>query len=225
VNLFHPPISRSQHVGSGGEDEKGSGRPPRSARRAVLGAAAAAALALGVAACSAGATAQDTAVGNGSSFVAGSYGTTVFHPGARPQAPQVSGTTLTGGTFRLSADRGSVVVVNFWGSWCTPCREEAPVLGALARHFAPDRVRFLGVDIRDDPASAAAFMRTYRISYPSLNDPNDLIALDFRSTAPPAGIPTTLVIDAGGQITARVIGPVSYDSLKTLIMQASAERT
>jgi len=196
-------------------------RPLTSARR-IAGAAV---LMLGVAACSAGATAQDTAVGNGSSFVAGSYGTTVFHPGARPQAPQVSGTTLTGGTFRLSADRGSVVVMNFWGSWCTPCREEAPVLGALARYFAPDRVRFLGVDIRDDPASAEAFMRTYRISYPSLNDPNDLVALDFRSAAPPAGIPTTLVIDASGQITARVIGPVSYDGLKTLIMQASAERT
>jgi thiol-disulfide isomerase/thioredoxin len=195
---------------------------PLSSARLVIGAAA---LVLSVAACSAGATAQDTAVGNGSSFVPGSYGTTVFQPGARPQAPQVSGTTLTGGTFRLSADRGSVVVMNFWGSWCTPCREEAPVLGSLARHFAPDRVRFLGVDIRDDPASAEAFMRTYRISYPSLNDPNDLIALDFRSTAPPAGIPTTLVIDGSGQIMARVIGPVSFDGLKALIMQASAERT
>ena len=111
-------------------------RPPRSARRAALGAAAAAAVALGVAACGGGATAQDTAVGNGSSFVPGSYGTTVFPPGARPEAPQVRGTTLSGGTFTLSADRGSVVVMNFWGSWCTPCREEAPVLGALARRFS-----------------------------------------------------------------------------------------
>jgi thiol-disulfide isomerase/thioredoxin len=200
-------------------------RPPRSARRAVLGAAAAAALALGAAACGGGATAQDSAVGNGSSFVSGSYGTTVFQPGSRPQAPQVRGTTLTGGTFTLSADRGSVVVMNFWGSWCTPCREEAPVLGALARHFSGDGVRFLGVDIRDDPASAEAYMRTYRISYPSLNDPNDLVALDFRSTAPPAGIPTTLVIDADGRIAARIIGPVSYAGLKALITQAAAERS
>ena len=96
---------------------------------------------------------------------------------------------------------------------------------ALARHFSGDDVRFLGVDIRDDPASAEAYMRTYRIGYPSLNDPNDLIALDFRSTAPPAGIPTTLVIDAGGRIAARVIGPVSYAGLKALITQASAERS
>jgi thiol-disulfide isomerase/thioredoxin len=196
-------------------------RPPRSARRAALGAAAAAALVLGLAACGGGATAQDTVLGNGSSFVAGTYGTTVFQPGGRPEAPPVLGTMLSGGTFRLSADRGAVVVMNFWGSWCTPCRQEAPVLGALARHFSGAGVRFLGVDIRDDPAGAQAFMRTYRISYPSLNDPNDLIALDFRGTAPPAGIPTTLVIDARGRIAARVIGPVSYDGLKALITQAA----
>jgi len=222
VNLFHPPASRSRLVSGGGADgEDPLSRRLRPARRAALGAAAAAAVLLGVAACGGGATAQDTAVGNGSSFVAGTYGTTVFQAGSRPEAPQVLGTTLAGGRFRLSADRGAVVVMNFWGSWCTPCREEAPALGALARQFSGSGVRFLGVDIRDDPASAEAFMRTYRIGYPSLNDPNDLIALDFRATAPPAGIPTTLVIDRSGRIAARVIGPVSYDGLKALITRAA----
>ena len=222
MNLFHPPASRSRLVSGGGADGKDSlSRLLRPARRAALGAAAAAAVLLGVAACGGGATAQDTAVGNGSSFVAGTYSTTVFQAGSRPEAPQVLGTTLAGGRFRLSADRGAVVVMNFWGSWCTPCREEAPALGALARQFSGSGVRFLGVDIRDDPASAEAFMRTYRIGYPSLNDPNDLIALDFRATAPPAGIPTTLVIDRSGRIAARVIGPVSYDGLKALITRAA----
>jgi thiol-disulfide isomerase/thioredoxin len=197
-------------------------RLPTTARRAVAGAVVAAALALGAAACGGGATAQDTAVGNGSSFVSGSYGTTVFQPGSRPRAPEVTGTTLTGGRFTLSADRGSVVIMNFWGSWCTPCREEAPVLAALARHFSGSAVRFIGVDIRDDPASAEAFMRDFRIGYPSLNDPNDAVALDFSSTVPPAGIPTTLVIDRTGRIAARIIGPVSYDGLKALISQVSA---
>jgi thiol-disulfide isomerase/thioredoxin len=195
-----------------------------SARRAAVGALIAAAVALGAAACGAGATAQDTAVGNGSSFVTGSYGTTVFRAGARPKAPHVRGTTLTGSRFKLSADKGSVVVINFWGSWCTPCREEAPALGALARHFTGTGVRFIGVDIRDDPASAEAFMRTFRISYPSLNDPNDAIALDFSGTVPPAGIPTTLVIDRSGRIAARIVGQASYSGLKTLIDQVEAER-
>ena len=98
------------------------------------------------------------------------------------------------------------------------------VLGTLARHFSGDGVRFIGVDIRDDPASAEAFMRTYRISYPSLNDPSDTLALNFRDTVPPAGIPTTLVISPSGRIAARVIGSVTYDGLKSLIKRAVAER-
>jgi thiol-disulfide isomerase/thioredoxin len=200
-------------------------RLPSTARRAAAGAALAAAVALGAAACGAGATAQDSAVGNGSSFVSGSYGTTVFGAGSRPQAPQVTGTMLTGSRFRLSADRGDVVVMNFWGSWCTPCRREAPVLGALARYFSGPGVRFIGVDIRDQPASAEAFIRNFRIGYPSVNDPNDAIALDFSATVPPAGIPTTLVIDRSGGIAARIIGPVSYGGLKALITQVSAERS
>jgi thiol-disulfide isomerase/thioredoxin len=200
-------------------------RLPSTARRAVAGAAVAAALALGAAACSGGATAQDTAVGNGNSFVAGSYGTTQYQPGSRPQAPKVTGTTLTGSRFTLASDRGAVVVMNFWGSWCTPCRHEAPVLAQLARNFSGPGVRFIGVDIRDDPAGAEAFIRDFRIGYPSLNDPNDTVALDFSGTVPPAGIPTTLVIDRTGRIAARIIGPVSYSGLKALIKQVSAERT
>jgi thiol-disulfide isomerase/thioredoxin len=195
------------------------------ARRAAAGAAVAAAVVLTAAACSGGATAQQTAVGNGSSFVSGSYGTTVYHQGARPPAPQVTGTTLSGTRFALSGDRGAVVVLNFWGSWCTPCRQEAPALGELARHLSGTAVRFVGVDIRDDPASAEAFMRTFRISYPSLNDPGDAIALAFSGTVPPAGIPTTLVIDRGGRIAARIVGTASYDGLRTLIAQVSAEHS
>lgn len=194
----------------------------RSARPAI-GLLLAAAVTLGLAACGGGATAQQTAVGNGSSFVPGSYGTTVFSAGGRPVAPDVTGITLTGSKFRLSADRGAVVVMNFWGSWCTPCREEAPALAALARRFPPSVARFIGVDIRDDPDSAEGFMRTFRVGYPSLNDPNDEVALDFSGTVPPAGIPTTLVIDRSGRIAARVVGAVSYDGLATLITQVSRE--
>jgi len=192
------------------------------ARRAAVGAAVAAAAVLSAAACSSGATAQH---GNGSSFVAGSSGTTVYHHGARPAAPQVTGTTLSGTRFTLSGERGAVVVLNFWGSWCTPCRQEAPALGELARHLSGSDVKFVGVDIRDEPASAEAFMRNFRISYPSLNDPGDAIALAFSGTVPPAGIPTTLVIDRGGRIAARIVGTASYDGLRTLIAQVSAEHS
>jgi thiol-disulfide isomerase/thioredoxin len=227
--VFRLPTSArpASHRGVGAAAVRGARRDaavPRARRTAAFGAVVAV-VAVAAAACGGGATAQDTAVGNGSSFVAGSYGTTVYQPGARPAAPRVTGTTLSGTRFELSADRGAVVVLNFWGSWCTPCRAEAPALGALARHLSGTGVRFVGVDIRDDPASAEAFMRTFRISYPSLNDPGDAIALDFSGTVPPAGIPTTLVIDQSGRIAARIVGTASYDGLRTLIAHVSAEHS
>lgn len=193
----------------------------RARRGAAAVAAAAATLAL--AACAGGAIAQSTPASNGQSFVSGDTGTTVFGSGNRPLAPPVTGATLDGARLSLSRFRGHVVVMNFWGSWCTPCRAEAPALATLARAMRPTGVAFLGVDIRDTPASAEAFRRHFNITYPSLNDPGDLIALDFRSTVPPAGIPTTLVISRSGRITARVIGQVSYLGLRGLISKTLAQ--
>lgn len=173
-------------------------------------------------ACDSGAIGNSGPGSNGQSFVSGSAGTTVYGAGG-PAAPKVTGTTLGGGKVALAAYRGDVVVMNFWGSWCTPCRAEAPVLASLARRFSPQGVRFLGVDIRDSLASAEAFQRDFHIGYPSLNDPGDVIALDFRATVPPAGIPTTLVIGRTGHVTARVIGAVSYPGLRGLISRAVAQ--
>jgi thiol-disulfide isomerase/thioredoxin len=137
--------------------------------------------------------------------------------------PRIAGTTLTGVKFSLSQDAGRVVVLNFWGSWCSPCRAEAPVLGTLARQFRSRGVRFVGVDIRDSPANARAFLGDFDISYPSLNDPGDEIALAFHGAVTPAGIPTTLVIGRDGRIAARAIGQVSYPGLKRLISRALAQ--
>jgi thiol-disulfide isomerase/thioredoxin len=204
-------------------------RPAAVRRRARSGGAAALALAgalgasLALGACDSGAIGQSGPGSNGSSFVAGSPGTTVFGATSGPVAPRVTGTLLSGSRFTLAQYHGHVVVLNFWGSWCTPCRAEAPSLSRLARHFTPSGVRFLGVDIRDSPATAAAFQRDFGISYPSLNDPGDVIALDFRNTVPPAGIPTTLVIGRDGRIAARVIGEVSYPGLRGLISHALAQ--
>ena len=199
----------------------------RTARAAAWSAARAAVPALGaslaLAACAGGPIGQSTAASNGQSFVSGSAGTTVYGATSGPAVPPVTGTLLSGSTFALAQYRGHVVVMNFWGSWCTPCRAEAPFLARLARHFTPHGVRFLGVDIRDSPATAAAFQSRFGISYPSLNDPGDEIALDFRDTVPPAGIPTTLVIGRNGRIAARVIGQVSYPGLRGLITQALAQ--
>lgn len=202
-------------------------RPSLPSRVSGLRRAAACALAsavvLALAACDGGPIGQDTAQSNGQSFVSGSYGTTYFKPGSRPQAPAVTGTTLAGQHFSLASDRGDVVVMNFWGSWCEPCRDEAPALAALARYFRSRDVRFVGVDVQDTPSAAVAFMRTYRISYPSLNDPSEEVALDFHGSVPPTGIPSTLLIDRSGHIAARVVGGVSYYGLKALITEVDGQ--
>ena len=198
-------------------------RRPAGAGRGVAAAARAAPAAEVVAGGTTRSICPSTPASNGQSFVAGDPGTTVFKSGAGPVAPPVSGPLVGGGKLALTAYRGHVVVLNFWGSWCTPCREEAPGLAALATHFKASGVRFLGIDIRDSPPSAQAFMSDFRISYPSLNDPSDTLALDFRNTVPPAGIPTTLVISRSGRITARVIGGATYNGLKTLVQRAAAE--
>ena len=198
-------------------------RRPAGAGRGVAVAALVAASALAAAGCTAGNIAASTPASNGQSFVTGDLGTTVFKSGTGPVAPPVSGSVVGGGNLALAAYRGHVVVLNFWGSWCTPCREEAPDLAALAAHFKAAGVRFLGIDIRDSAPSAEAYMSNFRISYPSLDDPSDNLALDFRNTVPPAGIPTTLVISRSGRITARVIGEATYNGLKTLVQRAAAE--
>jgi peroxiredoxin len=190
-------------------------------RRAVGAAAMAAAGVLAVTACS-GQIAASTPASNGISFVSGNGTAAFYKAGSRPAAPDVSGTTLAGSKLSLSSYRGRVVVMNFWGSWCAPCRAEAPTLEVLSEQYHAKGVQFLGVDIRDSPASAQAFVQNLRISYPSLNDPADEIALAFRGTVPPAAIPSTLVIDRTGHIAGRVIGQTTYASLNRILTQVTA---
>jgi thiol-disulfide isomerase/thioredoxin len=198
-------------------------RSPAPLRRVAVAAALAAAT-VAVSACEGGAIAASTPASNGQNFVSGQSGATVFSPGKGPAVPRITGTTLTGATFSLPQLSGHVIVMNFWGSWCTPCRAEAPVLARLAREFAPRGVRFVGVDVRDSTANAEAFLTTFHIGYPSLGDPGGEVALGFHGAVTPAGIPTTLVIARDHRIAARVIGQVSYPGLKGLISRALAER-
>ena len=104
----------------------------------------------------------------------------------RPPGPDISGTTLTGAHLGIAAWRGGPVVINFWGSWCAPCRAEAPVLARVARDTRSLGVRFAGIDIREGPAAGLAFERLHHVPYPSISDPGDLIAARFGAAAPVA---------------------------------------
>jgi thiol-disulfide isomerase/thioredoxin len=189
--------------------------------RIAMGAAVAALVGLATAGCDSGAIGADVPQSSGQSFVGHSYESTFYQVGQRPTAPDVSGTTVTGQRLNLDTYKGKTIVLNFWGSWCDPCRAEAPALGTLARQLQPDGVRFVGVDIRDEPDAALAFMQNFNVSYPSLNDPNDQIALEFQSTVPPAAIPTTLIIDRSGRIAARIVGASTYAELRDLVAKVA----
>ena len=181
-----------------------------SSRRVAPAAVLATALAAALAGCSS-APGQPA----GTSFVAGDGVITLVAPAHRQAPVAVSGETLEGARLDLATLRGKPVVLNVWGSWCAPCRTEAPVLEAAKRKLTPDRASFVGIDTRDDDsAQALAFQRRYEISYPSLVDDGALL-LALRGAVPPSSIPSTLVLDGQGRIAARISGPVP--SVTTLV--------
>ena len=144
-------------------------------------------------------------------------------PGQRKPAPLLRGRTLDGEELSLASYRGKVVVVNVWGSWCAPCRAEAPDLRRAAIETRSRGVRFLGIDTRDNDAAARAFVREFGIPYPSLVDDDGSILLSLRDTVPAQAIPSTMVVDRRGRIAARVVGRVTYPTLTGLIDDLLAE--
>jgi peroxiredoxin len=161
---------------------------------------------------------------SGVTYVDGDNSQVVYAAGHRAAAPDFAGTSLTGTPIRLASYRGQVVVLNFWGSWCAPCRAEAPTLSVLAEQYRSRGVSFLGDDVGDTPANALAFTRDLGISYPSMNDPSYEIVQEFSRVVPVSYTPTTVVIDRTGHIAGLVIGRVSYQAMTTILNDVVASR-
>lgn len=176
-----------------------------------------------LAACATGADAVDQSSGGSQRFVAGSGESTVYAVGDRNNAPDVSGTLLDGGTFSLSKARGDVVVLNFWGSWCAPCRAEADDLERVYTATKASGVRFVGVNVKDTESRAKAFDVNFKITYPSLFDQAGRVALQLRA-APPNAIPATIVIDRSGRIAAVFRKGLLDDELQPVVEKIAAEQ-
>ena len=150
-------------------------------------------------------------------FVAGDGSITAIAASERVDAPSLEGELMSGGTWSLAQERGRVVVLNVWASWCAPCRAEAPVLQSLWEEFEDDGVSFIGLNTRDSPATANSFEKAYGITYPSVVDSDGRLQLRFSGIAPPQAIPTTLVIDRDGKVAGRILGRASESTLRGLI--------
>ena len=157
----------------------------------------------------------------GTGYVAGQGAITSLPVGERKRPGPVAGETLDGRHVSLSDYRGKVVVVNVWGSWCAPCRAEAPTLVAAAKDLSGKGVAFLGINSRDlNKAAALAFVRTFHVPYPSIYDQDGKTLLAFRGTLTPNAIPSTVIIDPKGRVSGSVLGAVSRTTLDDLVHDA-----
>jgi thiol-disulfide isomerase/thioredoxin len=116
----------------------------------------------------------------------------------KEREPALTGDLVAGGSYDPGTYKGKVTVVNFWGSWCPPCRAEMPGLVRAYEELSKDGVVFLGVNVRDPNIDLAkAFVEQYKVPFPSIRDPQSKLALEF--DIPPAGIPTTVILGKDGR--------------------------
>jgi len=204
-----------------------TGGSPR--RRGAFVAACALGLSLVTAACNddANSVASQAMAGDGKGYVAGDGTVEQLAVADRGAAVSLGGTTVDGKSWSTAADApGKVVVVNVWGSWCAPCVDETPHLQQVWQSYstAGKPVAFVGIDIKESAATAAAFLKANSVTYPSLSDSGSggqpMLALQGKAAA----TPSTLVLDRQGRIAARVLGATTVSTLTGLVDDVLAEQ-
>jgi cytochrome c biogenesis protein CcmG/thiol:disulfide interchange protein DsbE len=141
------------------------------------------------------------------------YGVLSQRPLQERPAPDFTLSLFGGGELSLRELRGQVVVVNFWASWCWPCRQEAPALERVWREYQDKGVVFVGVNVSDVTDKALAFIDEFNMSYPNGPDPYNRISRAYGRT----GVPETFIITRNGQVAERYIGAVTEAQLETVL--------
>jgi thiol-disulfide isomerase/thioredoxin len=172
--------------------------------------------------CSGGSDAVDQAAGGEFRFVSGTPAGQTIAPADRKSAPTVDGTLVGGGTWDLQAQHGKVVVMNFWGPWCAPCRVESPDFSAVAEATKADGVEFMGVAVRDSEDNVAKFLADKQISYPSLFDRPGKTVLRFRDLRV-GGFPFTIIIDKQGRVAAVYVSALLRQDIEPVVTKLAAE--
>lgn len=168
----------------------------------------------------AGCSGSENAAGDSTRFVQVKPGYSEVSLTKRKAAPALSGSTLTNTPLSIADLRGKVVVVNFWGSWCAPCRAESAALESVAKATAANGVTFVGVDERDTRTNALSFVKGHGVTYPSIFDEDGSLAAEWPAAAGP---PYTFIIDRQGRIAARFLGGVTPDELQTAVQKVAVE--
>jgi peroxiredoxin len=183
----------------------------------LTGALAAALLLVGLAACTTTGADEQRRSASQTGYVGTKQNLTRIAPADREPVPTVSGTSLDGKPISTADYAGKVLVINVWGSWCPPCREEASALQGASVETRK-RAQFVGITTRDyTPTQPQAFVRAQGITYPSIFDPDGKTLLAFAGATPPSAIPSTLIIDTKGRLAARVLGPISQITLVDMV--------
>ena len=179
---------------------------------------AVAAVVLMITGCSTNTADEPTRSGGENGYVGVQRQLTQIPPADRKPAPTVSGPELgTDKTISTADYAGKVTVINVWGSWCPPCRKEAPDLQAASVR-TKDKAQFIGITSRDaTQAAPLAFNRANKITYPSIFDPDGSTLITFARDVPPSAIPSTLIIDADGRVAVRILGPITETTLVAMI--------
>ena len=180
---------------------------------------------LSTSACANDSLADQFRSGDNKNYIAGDGTVTEFALGSRPKAADWSGTTESGEVLSSTQLEGVITVMNFWYAGCAPCRIEMPELIELQTEFLPEGVQFIGVNVRDSPETSLAFARRIGMNFPSVMDAKTgSVVLGFTGVVTPQAVPTTLVIDAEGNVSARVLGRIDKGILTTLVKTVIEER-
>lgn len=151
----------------------------------------------------------------------------VYSVAAGPSEPPLIGgpvpdfefTALDGSTMNLGASQGNVVVVNFFASWCDPCRDEAAALEETWRAYKGQDVQFYGIAYKDADSKAQAFLDEFGVSYPSTVDTSNRAAREYGVT----GVPETFVVDRQGLLVRHFLGPITRAQLTQEIERALSQ--
>jgi peroxiredoxin len=193
--------------------------------RKLLAALAISALVLSTSACANDSLADQFRSGDNKNYIAGDGTVTEFALGSRPKAADWSGVTESGEALSSTQLEGVITVMNFWYAGCAPCRVEMHELIQLQTEFLPEGVQFIGVNVRDSAETSLAFARRIEMNFPSVMDAKTgSVVLGFTGVVTPQAVPTTLVIDAEGNVSARVLGRIDKGILTTLVKTVIKER-